>query len=551
MNASDTAATIARTAAIEGIQGYRVQSFIDRGGMGDVYLALDENLQRRVAIKIIHPEFSTDPEYKKRFTREAHTVAAFQHKNIVTVYASGWLGDKQYLVMEYVGGGTLEERMSASPLSPAAASDIACQMADALAYAHKRDVIHRDFKPRNILMREDGTPVLSDFGVAKTEVTYAEKTAIGVVIGNPKYMAPEQARGEKISDRIDVYSFGLVFHEMLAGRLPGSYPVKTKNDESALAKSAGKEFAELIGRCLQADPAARPSAAECRDWITERARAGTGRGRARPLVLVALGALLLAAAGLIALRSGVLGRPPYGPASAAQKPAPTSTIPLSVKRQPTDAKIFIDGEPLERNSVDLPRGAHELVAVAPRYYGESRRLDLAPGRSPGAVAVALDATRLPDLEEEERFLRLADAPVLTEADVSSITERTLNTALRAKLLRLSGQTAEFDALKRQISTLDRFGDARAAVASLLIDSVQSGHFSGAQVTQSLIAASNGGDAMASLFVAVAYRESLLTLGRRPSPNDAGFRRYCERMGMATAQGWAEVAGEYFRRDCSN
>src|SRR5271168_509638 len=135
MNASDTEATVARTAAIEGIQGYRVQSFIDRGGMGDVYLALDENLQRRVAIKVIHPEFTNDPEYKKRFTREAHTVAAFQHKNIVTVYSSGWLGDKQFIVMEYIGGGTLDRRMESSRLTEGEAAEIAYRMADALAYA--------------------------------------------------------------------------------------------------------------------------------------------------------------------------------------------------------------------------------------------------------------------------------------------------------------------------------------------------------------------------------------------------------------------------------
>jgi serine/threonine protein kinase len=540
-------ATVAsgNVAAIDGIPGYRAKRLLDRGGMGDVYLAEDENLQRQVAIKVILPDLCNDPEYKKRFTREAVTVAAFHHPNIVTVYASGWLGDKQFIVMEYIGGGTLDRRMESSRLTEEEAAETAGRMADALAYAHEREVIHRDFKPRNVLLRENGTPVLSDFGIAKSQMSQVtEKTQAGVVIGNLRYMAPEQALGHALSDRVDIYSFGLVLYEMLDGDLPESHPVRTKQDERALVKSVGAEFAGLIGQCLHEDPRERPSAMECRDWLEAHVRRPPPRPFWRRMSLVIIAGILVAAGlGLFALRQGILRTHP----AAESKP----DMMLSIVRLPPSSRIYVDGNLVATPSAHVSAGTHELAAVAAGYYGEVRRISVS-GPDPSPASFTLDATALPSLDEEERFLKLADAPSITENQVASVQERTLNTVLRAKLLRQAGQAPELDELGRQVQTLLRLGDTRAAVASVLIDSVQSGQVSSSQVTQPLLAASQAGDAMASLLVAVAYRERINTADSSVSAADPIFRNYCRYMGLAAAQGWSEVASEHWRLDhCTN
>jgi serine/threonine protein kinase len=473
------------------------------------------------------------------------TVAAFQHPNIVTVYASGWLGDKQFIIMEYIGGGTLDRRMESSRLTEGEVAEIAGRMADALAYAHEREVIHRDFKPRNVLLRENGTPVLSDFGIAKSEVSQAtEKTQAGVVIGNLRYMAPEQALGHALSDRVDIYSFGLVLYEMLDGDLPESHPVRTKQDERALVKSVGSEFAGLIGRCLHQDPRQRPSAMECRDWLEAHVRSAAPRPSWRRVSLAIFAGVLVATGlGLLAVRQGILPNHP----AAESKPDMT----LAITRLPLSSKIYVDGNLVATASVHVSAGTHELVAVAPGYYGEVRRISI-PSSDPSPASFTLDATALPSLDEEERFLKLADAPSISDSQVASVRERTLNTVLRAKHLRQAGRTPEFDELGRQVETLLRLGDTRAAVAAVLIDSVQSGQVSSSQVTQPLLAASEAGDAMASLLVAVAYRERINASDSSVSAADPMFRNYCSYLGLAAAQGWSEVAREHWRLDqCTN
>ena len=541
MNREDTTGNFG-SAAIEGIPGYRVLKLIERGGMGAVYLAEDQTLQRHVAIKVIHPEFTDDPEYQKRFTREALTVAAFQHPNIVTVYASGWLQGKQYIVMECVAGGNQHELLLSRRPTQAQAIDMASRLVDALAYAHAREVIHRDFKPRNVLLREDGTPVLSDFGVAKSQATQSSQTAVGLVVGNVRYMAPEQALGEAVTDRIDIYSLGLVLFEMLTGDLPVTHPVRTRQDQRDIVRLVGGELGEFIARCLNVQSGARPSAAECRDWLGAYARRPPADGLSRRVLLgVVAGVVVAIGAGLLAWRGGLLG-------SARSPVAAAANVALSITRLPAAARIFVDAKPLAADSMDLAAGSHEIVAVAGGYYGELRHLTLAAGNPRVSLSFALESTRLPTADEQQRFLKLADASALTEADTADVTERTLSTVLQAKRLHQAGQTVQFEAVSKDIETLRRFGDARAAVASLLIGSVLSGHVHRSQVTQALIAASEAGDAMASLFIAVAYRESINAADRPVPPGDSLYRSYCQYLALAISQGWGDVAGEYWRHD---
>ncbi len=541
MNTQDTTGNFG-SAAIDGIAGYRVLQLIERGGMGAVYLAEDETLQRRVAIKIIHPEFTDDPEYQKRFTREALTVAAFQHPNIVTVYASGWLQGKQYIVMEYVAGGNLYELLLSRRPTRAQAIDTMGRLADALAYAHAREVIHRDFKPRNVLLREDGTPVLSDFGVAKSQATQSSQTAVGLVVGNVRYMAPEQALGEAVTDRIDIYSLGLVLFEMLTGDLPVTHPVRTRQHQRDIVRLAGRQPGEFIARCLNIQPGARPSAMQCRDWLAAYARRPPTAGFSRRALLgVVAGVVVAIAAGLLVWRAGPL-RPARPPIAAATK------LAVSITRLPVAARIFVDAKPVTADSTELAAGSHEAVAVAAGYYGEVRHVTLAAGSPADSLSFALEPTRLPTADEQQHFLKLADAKELTDSDISQVAEHTLSTVLQAKQLHQAGQTAQFEAVSKDVETLRRFGDARAAVASLLIGSVLSGHVNRSQVTQSLIAASGAGDAMASLFIAVAYRESINAADRPVPPGDPLYRSYCQYLALAISQGWGDVAGEYWRHD---
>jgi len=539
---------ISGSAIIEGIAGYRVLKLIERGGMGAVYLAEDQTLQRHVAIKIVHPEYTDDPEYQKRFTREALTVAAFQHPNIVTVHASGWLQGKQYIVMEYVAGGNLFELLLSRRPTPMAAVDMAGRLADALAYAHERDVIHRDFKPRNVLLRENGAPVLSDFGVAKSQATQSSQTAVGLVVGNVRYMAPEQALGEAVTDRIDIYSLGLVLFEMLTGDLPVMHPVRTRQDQRAIVRSVGRDLGEFIARCLNLQAGARPSAVECRDWLDAYARRPrSNRLSGKALLGVTAVAAVAIAVGLLAWRGGLRGHAPPSAASAGSTGAP-ATVALSITRLPATSRIFVDAKPEAADSIDLVAGSHEIVAVAGGYYGEVRQLTLTGDVPRDSVSFALEPTRLPTADEQQRFLKLADASALTEAQASTVTERTLRTVLQAKLLRQSGQSAQFEALSKDVETLRRFGDGRAAVVSLLIGSVLSGHVNRSQVTQSLIAASAAGDAMASLFIAVAYRESINASDQPVATTDPLYKSYCHHLALAISQGWPDVADEYWRRD---
>jgi hypothetical protein len=535
------------------IPGYRLVRFLDQGGMGGVYLAEDENLKRLVAIKVINADLTDNPEFKRRFTNEAVIIAAFQHSNIVTVFASGWLGEKPYFVMEYVSGGTLSHRMETERLAEQSAYRIGFQMADALAYSHERNVIHRDFKPNNILLRENGTPVLSDFGIAKSGMQTGTKTEIGTVIGSPLYMAPEQALGEKISNRVDIYSFGLVLHQMLLGKLPARHPILTGEDERTITPSLRHivpACADLIRRCLQAVPEARPTAVECRDVLSGLVQRSARWNLGWLLGLLVGGIAAAAALGLAAWHMGVLGRnaaAPPEPKPAASAPAP-GVVSLAVQRFPSSAKVFLDGHEVNDALLSVDRGQHEMLAVAAGYYGRIEHIGVTRGVAANQIDLTLQPTVLPTRDETQRFLKLTESQALTLAEVQSISERTLRNALLAQQLSQTDHLVELESLSRDVDTLRRFGDSRAAVTALLIDSMRAGRITRGLVTQSLIAASDGGDPMASLFMAVAYRESINSSSSSVAASDPQFQSYCQRMGLAAAQGWGEVATEYWKRD---
>ncbi len=198
---------------------YQIIEEIGRGGMATVYKAWDSINQRYVALKVLPPYFQHDAEFIKRFRREAVAAAKLDHPNIVKVYEAGEEGGINYIAMEYIEGGSLQRRLTGKPLDLSTAISIVSQIGSALAYAHKRGIIHRDVKPSNILLTEEGRALLSDFGIARVS-EYGGITRTGTLIGTPEYMSPEQAEGEEVDHRSDIYSLGIVLYQMLTGRVP-------------------------------------------------------------------------------------------------------------------------------------------------------------------------------------------------------------------------------------------------------------------------------------------------------------------------------------------
>jgi serine/threonine protein kinase/TolB-like protein len=232
----------------DSIGHYQIVSLLGVGGMGQVYLAEDAKLRRKVALKLLPTSYTRDDSRLRRFQQEARAASALNHPNILTIHELGEVNGEQFIATEFVEGETLRERLQRAPLTLAETLEVAVQIAGALAAAHKAGIVHRDIKPENIMLRHDGYVKVLDFGLAKlTEqpepATPAKATenvdiSSGLVLGTVKYMSPEQAAGRHVDPRSDIFSFGVVLYEMLAGRPP----------------FAGKDSRELISAILKKEP---------------------------------------------------------------------------------------------------------------------------------------------------------------------------------------------------------------------------------------------------------------------------------------------------------
>ncbi|WP_300627333.1 serine/threonine-protein kinase [Pseudomonas sp.] len=201
------------------IPGYDIEGPIGEGAMASVYLATQRSLERKVALKVMAAALAADPTFCERFLREGKTLARLSHPHTVTIHDIGNVGELYYMAMEYLPNGTLKERIAAG-LTPEQGVTLIRQIASALGYAHAQGLVHRDVKPANILFRADGTAVLSDFGIAKSLDDRTQFTQAGFAVGTPSYMSPEQARGQEIDGRADLYALGVVLYEILVGELP-------------------------------------------------------------------------------------------------------------------------------------------------------------------------------------------------------------------------------------------------------------------------------------------------------------------------------------------
>ena len=234
------------------IAHYKILKKLGEGGMGEVYLAYDTELDRKVALKFLPTQYTSDPEIKTRFKREAKAAAALNHPNIITVYEVGEYENRSYIAMEYVEGQSLAELLDkeGKDLSFERIRDIATQVCEGLSKAHEADIVHRDIKPANILIDKDGRVKLADFGLAKLK-GMSKLTKEASTLETVRYMSPEQTRGEEVDFRSDIFSLGVVLYEMIAGQLPfrGNY-------EAAVVYSIMNEEPEPLARYKAGVPAA-------------------------------------------------------------------------------------------------------------------------------------------------------------------------------------------------------------------------------------------------------------------------------------------------------
>jgi serine/threonine-protein kinase len=246
---------------------YRVIRRLGGGGMADVYIAEQAQLQRRVVIKVLHPHLARDPEVAERFRREAEAAAKLVHPHICGIHDYGATQDVVFTVMPYLEGGSLADAIQKSRfVEPGRASAVAVQVACALDYAHRRGVVHRDVKPDNVLFDEDGNAALTDFGIA-TARFHGRLTASGRAMGTPHYMSPEQAMGKLVDGRSDIYAVGILLYEALVGFPPfdgaDSFSVSYKQVHEAavppveVSSRVPAVLSEIVMRCLAKTPSAR------------------------------------------------------------------------------------------------------------------------------------------------------------------------------------------------------------------------------------------------------------------------------------------------------
>src|SRR5690348_785373 len=367
---------------------YELQEPIGRGGMATIYRAVDLRMGRTVAVKILREVYSSDPKFVTRFQREARAASALQHPNIVQVFDYGQSGDSYYIAMEFIEGADLRRYLKKhGMLSNERAIEIAHDVALGLGAAHKRGIVHRDVKPQNVMLNDDGLVKLTDFGIASVykDVDAERLTTTGMTLGTVQYYAPEQAQGEIVTPAADIYALGIVMYEMLTGRTPfdGDTPVAVAmrhiqdipEPPSRINQMIPRDLERIILRCLEKDPRDRyPNGDALAYALDQFARGPTRRfgssGTGRPLDLP----------GIDARPQPGRGSSQFGASAVISGPRRGMSPPDSVANDGYDAPTFEDfdggmgnGNGLSTTPWATARGTVPRISGPQGDYDEPRK----------------------------------------------------------------------------------------------------------------------------------------------------------------------------------
>ena len=320
---------------------YRITAHLGSGGMAEVYRAIDLQLGRNVALKILHGRFAEDEQFVERFKREASSAAGLAHQHVVAVYDRGEWDGTSYIAMEYVAGRTLKQIITEtdppSPLAPQRAVDLTVQILRAARFAHRRGIIHRDFKPQNVIVDDDDRAKVTDFGIARAGAS--DMTQTGSILGTAQYLSPEQAQGHAVGARSDLYSIGIVLYELLTGKVPfeadSAVTIALKQVSEApvppsrLNPRVTPELEAVVLRALAKQPEDRFADAD--EFIAALDAAASRIPSARQIAAAEAAAAALPGAGAAAAIGGGVMAPPPPPPPAAPAQRPDAGPPTGVR----------------------------------------------------------------------------------------------------------------------------------------------------------------------------------------------------------------------------
>jgi serine/threonine protein kinase len=413
---------------------YKVEELVGHGGMSSVYKARDALLERHVALKILHEQYSTDEDFVERFKREARSVAQLQHPNIVTVIDRGEENGRQFIVFEYIEGENLKEHVvRQGRLDVREALEIADEVARGLAFAHGQGLIHRDVKPQNVLLNGDGRAKVTDFGIART-LDVDGMTQTGTVLGTSNYIAPEQASGQPVDAHSDVYALGAVLYELLAGEVPFpgesfvAVAMKHMHEPAPnlldVRRDVPLRVAAAVDRALEKDPEQRfPTmdafAAELEACLAELDQGPDGdktmvipspRRAARRRKQVSRWPIVIGLLALLAIAAIVIGLLAAGGTNNGGAPAAGKRVEV------TGVTSY---DPFGDNKEEHSAAAVNITDRDPTTYWSTERYNDAPSLGKPGVGVVIDAGTLVDLAQ---LVVVTDTPGFTAEIEATNTE---------------------------------------------------------------------------------------------------------------------------------
>jgi eukaryotic-like serine/threonine-protein kinase len=393
---------------------YEVEELVGHGGMSSVYKARDALLERHVALKILHEQYSADDDFVERFKREARSVAQLQHPNIVTVIDRGEEDGRQFIVFEYIDGENLKEHVvRKGRLDVREALEIAVEVARGLAFAHEQGLIHRDVKPQNVLLNGDGRAKVTDFGIART-LDVDGMTQTGTVLGTSNYIAPEQASGQRVDAHSDVYALGAVLYELLAGEVPFpgesfvAVAMKHMHEPAPnlldVRRDVPLRVAAAVDRALEKDPEQRfPTmdafAAELEACLAELDQGPEGdktmvipsaRRAPRQRKQVSRWPIVIGLLALLAIAAIVIGLLAAGGTNNGGAPAASKRVEVSG---------LTSYDPFGDNKEEHSAAAVNITDRNPTTYWSTERYNDAPSLGKPGVGVVLDASTLVELAQ--------------------------------------------------------------------------------------------------------------------------------------------------------